>query len=223
MSKFLENIHKYYAPISKLSEFLDILHCCNIDLKKYKKFDDAKKFLIDYIINSIEKKKNNEKSIEVFLELLHNLQNKEFDRQMIMVARLLTYANILELKNESNYSSFFIGSEHLIESDIMTMENEGGEHALIFLPLALNCQVVSYNFFETISEQRFPETINSDADKIYIIRRGGHYDLLYPLQEQEAEQYDLINYTYHFCSDPIYQKALYDKIAYDKKEHPRYN
>mmetsp|Transcript_12586 Transcript_12586/g.12662 ORF Transcript_12586/g.12662 Transcript_12586/m.12662 type:complete len:89 (+) Transcript_12586:843-1109(+) len=83
---------------------------------------------------------------------------------------------------------------------ILTMGEEAEGIALLCLPISLGIQVIQYNFFDKVVEQKFPEENDSNLSPICIVRRGGHYDILCKKSDLEAQKYDLQTGTYLFPS-----------------------
>jgi Peptidase C65 Otubain len=196
MVKYIENIHKTYAPISKLEEFLQILNESISSPKFMKNYLISMKFMIKFIKESIELKEKDK--IEAFIRILNQFQNRVFDEHLIKVGRTITALNFMTKAMDSEFMNFIVEPHDKIISDMLTMGTEGGDYSLFLLPSALGYQVVQLNFFEkSISEQLFPDNETAEENKIYIIRRGGHFDLLYTLREQELDQYCFYSSSYY--------------------------
>ena len=67
-----------------------------------------------------------------------------------------------------------------------------------------------------MQEVLFPNHEEEDCEKIYAIRREGHYDLLYTAQEQELDQYCFYTASYHFPSNSKGQKFLCQMRIFSK-------
>lgn len=209
MTNFFEQIFKYYAPVDKLKQFLELLESISYDFDD--EFRKARVFMMKYLANSIELKEDKGKGIQIYIDLLTKLQESQFDDYLIKLGRLLTAIMFNRTKNDEDFSIYITENHTKIISEMLQMGIEGGEFSLLLLPKILKCQVIQFSFFEKIAVQKFPETVLADMPKILIIRRSGHYDLLYSSQEQELDQFAFVNSTYYFNTNPNYQKSLYEK------------
>ena len=80
MAKFMENMHKYYAPVHKLYDFMDILTSCDLNLSQFKGFEKVIGYFKRFIQSSIEVKESSQENIDIFIKLLEKLQEEEFDQ-----------------------------------------------------------------------------------------------------------------------------------------------
>lgn len=214
MARHLENLHKYYYNSNKLQDFLAVIKSCSGLANENKIYEESVEYFIKYITDSITLKEND--SIGCFIRLMESLQDRIFDENLIKIGRLLTFANFIQLRDNPDFAAFVVSDQNAIIKDILTMGTEGGELALILLPLILNTQIITYNFFEArVAEQYFPDSTPKEYDKIHLIRRSGHYDLLYTLQEQEAEQYCFMNSTYYLYSAKKSNEKMHKEMRSD--------
>mmetsp|Transcript_17645 Transcript_17645/g.17613 ORF Transcript_17645/g.17613 Transcript_17645/m.17613 type:complete len:151 (-) Transcript_17645:1841-2293(-) len=134
--------------------------------------------------------------VNSFLNFISYTQSIDFDRAFIHSARLLTASFLLS--NDERISMFFDESLNNQITKILTMGEEAEGLALLALPLSLGIKVVQYNLFDTaVNVMEFPDDSPGEFE-VSIIRRGGHYDILYKIQELEDEQYNFATGCYHF-------------------------
>ncbi|OMJ87299.1 hypothetical protein SteCoe_10983 [Stentor coeruleus] len=206
--KYLENMHKPYAPISKLESFLSLIQSCELKISKDENYKNAFKDMISYLEKTIENFIVN--PIYVYLHFIDKTQDKSFDEMCVRVSRYLTALEFIEMNNKNKLEGFLTDDSENIVKDILQMGREGESLELFLLPTALKCQIVQYNFFRAnMQEVLFPSHEENEFEKIYAIRREGHYDLLYTAQEQELDQYCFYTASYHFHNNNEKQKVLY--------------
>ncbi|OMJ67867.1 hypothetical protein SteCoe_34860 [Stentor coeruleus] len=197
ITKYFELIHKPYHSISHLINFKAILENCIYRRKQQFSNDEylsACESILSYINYSIEYKKTY--PVEIFIKVLEWFQKEDFDLNLVKVARLITYFALQDEKENPQFQDFGMDISWY-EGSIMLMGEEAEGFMLIFLPLGLKCQVIQYNFFDKIQVENFPVGENFEI-KIPIVRRSGHYDILYTIQEMEYDQYSFDTGKYHF-------------------------
>jgi hypothetical protein len=196
IAKYFELIHKPYYPISYLMNFKTILEKCIYRRKQQFSQDEylsACESILGYINYSIDYKKSY--PVEIFLKALEWLQVEDIDLALVRIARLITYFALQDEKDNPQFLEFGL-DVGWYEIAIMSMGEEAEGFMLVFLPLGLKCQVTQYNIFDKIQIENFPVGDNFDM-KIPIVRRSGHYDILYTIQEMEYEQYSFDTGEYH--------------------------
>ena len=201
MSRYIELLHKFYNPKSYLEEFIKIINnSLEIAYQSPSRNNDMSPFInaavsISNFISSSLQGKNND-PVGIFLDLVKNkFQESEFDLNLVRLARLITYTTLRKHSNSPEFRNYCSDVEGPLLS-VLTMGEEAEGLLLIFLPMGLDCQVIQYNFFNEISVQLFPENTSS-AIKIHIVRRSGHYDMLYTIQEMEWEMFSFSTGEYH--------------------------
>ena len=79
----------------------------------------------------------------------------------------------------------------------------------MILPVTLRVQVQQFMYLEKyIILQRFRDVVPEHTDKICIIRRSGHYDILCDSQEMELEQFHMGRGQYFFYPDEEYYRKI---------------
>lgn len=205
--KYLENMHKPYAPISKLENFLSLIQSCEPKDPNSEHYKNAFKGMILYIKEAIKAFKDD--PVFVYLNFMEKTQDKSFDEKCVRVARYLTALKFIEMNENKLLEGFVSDDSEDIIKGILQMGREGESLELFLLPTALKCQIVQFNFFRSsMQEVMFPNHEEEDCEKIYAIRREGHYDLLYTAQEQELDQYCFYTASYHFPSNSKVQRFL---------------
>ena len=201
ITRYIEIIHKYYKPVGYLESFIkflqDVLNYSNDEFFVIDEFRDAGNNVLEFLRESLNEKKRN--PINAFKLLLSKLQDTSFDLNLVKVARLITYYALMICKNDEKYKHFIVDEFAYIDL-INTMNEEAEGLILTFLPIGLGCQVVQYNLFENVNEQLFGNDEQTNI-VIHIIRRSGHYDILYTIQEMEYEQYNFEAGSYCFFLD----------------------
>lgn len=196
-TRYVEIIHKFYNPLSYIRTFGDIIERT---LKKIEGIEIPQEFLyaaheILVFLGHTSKNKVLD-PINTFLYVLKQFEDPTFDLNLVRLARLITYATFLNNYQNEEFQSFMIDNQSTVNS-IMTMGEEAEGLTLLFLPLGLGCQVVQFNVFQEINVQEYPNAKSNIT--IHIVRRAGHYDILYTIQEMEIEQFDFLKGTYNFC------------------------
>lgn len=86
----------------------------------------------------------------------------------------------------------------MILNDILTLDLEAGDLALLALPIGLDVQIHTYNFFKDLAVTKYPDTSESDLMPISIVRRSGHYDILYHQDDHVQDNYDFSTKKFTF-------------------------
>ena len=215
ISSYFLSITKPYINLSYLTAFL--FHLQSIDFDSIESLEyaheDSTKRIIGHL-NSLISLKSKGELIQVFNLALDLMQTEEFDQDLITVARLLTYIQLLKCKDDEEYSIFFVDGIEFISYDMLEMNREAGDFSLVFLPQSLGIQVIQYMFFETESPsiQRFPDNSPKESLKIHIMRRNNHYDILGTLQEVELDQCFIQNRSYYLSIYSQYYERLQNAI-----------
>ncbi|OMJ65230.1 hypothetical protein SteCoe_38751 [Stentor coeruleus] len=205
---YYDIIHKPYSPIEDLESFKEILSRLYLDYPGIEEFFDAR----DEILKSIDKSiyiKQNDSKITAYENALNNLQNEKFDINLVKVSRFITACAFMEAKDSSDISSYLVDGYESFLHEMMEMGKEGGEFTLILLPTKLKIQVIQYMYLDKeIIVQSFPNQVEKDSKVISIIRRAGHYDILYQKKSLELDGCDLRKGTFNFTEDLNYYKEL---------------
>ncbi|CAG9325321.1 unnamed protein product [Blepharisma stoltei] len=189
---YLENLfsfrYDYTETLWNLINFLE-----NMDYEiPFTDFLDNKLKFIAYM--KILMKVKESSYTDAFVEFKRVAQVRDFDLAMIATARLLAAYKIAS--NDPSIAPFIFEDQEMMIMQILTMGEEAEGIALLTLPISLGIQVIQYNFFDKVVEQKFPEENDSNFSPIFIIRRGGHYDILCKKSDLEAQNYDLKTGTY---------------------------
>ena len=201
ISKYLEIIFGFYSQVSNGEFFLSILRgleAKGIAQNLEPEFGYSLEMAILWVKSLLELKRNDPSY--AFHSVLTWLQYPEFDRAFVFVARLLTYSEYLERQEE--LSLFLVDDDpNALVQIILTLRTEAESLVLLLLPAALKIQVIQFNIF---SNERVVNVINYPEDgeyeiKVNIIRRPGHYDILYTSAEQQSDLYDFGSSTYYYA------------------------
>lgn len=194
--KFIENIHKPYKSTDQLSSFYQLLKSLNQITFPDSNYKQAYKEMRTFIKRSISRKKINNEHVQTYIDTLELLQDKRFCEICVRISRMVTLKSFSNRFSTGELSFFMSKSEAEYVKDIITMGIEAEDLTLLILPTALGTQVVQFNIFDdNIYEQVIPEG-EKHEDQIIIVRRSGHYDLLYSRKEQELDQYCFLNKSY---------------------------
>ena len=196
ITRYMEIIHKFYNPSWYITYFKELIqHALNtIDTSLLEQSFIAAAAKIIGILDYTYNMKQTD-PIRTYIYLMSILENTEYDIYLVSVARLITYRVFLQELDAKRIEHFSVDPNRCIAS-ILTMGEEAEELMLLFLPLGLGCQVVQYNFFNEINVQKFPE--KPSPVTIDIVRRSGHYDILYTIKEMEIEQFSFLDGEYNF-------------------------
>ena len=172
-------------------------------------YSESKERIVDYLHNAYnrnhgvsETEKKNQ-AIQDFIQLNKDLQDENFDTDLVRCARLITHMS-LRANTDSEILAFILEDEkNFLLEKVLRMEEEAEGVELFFLPLALGIVVKQANFFEDLIYTSYPsETKNPDnPDKIevsIISKMKGHYDILYSIQDMEEEEYCIRERTYYY-------------------------
>jgi hypothetical protein len=189
-------INKPLMPSYLLDNFFDKVSILNIADLDYE-YDEAQSYIIEKL-KELKNIRTGKGLLAQYKKANEFIQTKEFDLNLIRVARALTQ-NLMEIKSNSDeYSFMFIEDKDYILTDAVTMGKEGGDLSLVFLPMSLGIQVIQFMFLDQprFSVQKFPEEIENQKHIIInIIRRGAHYDILCTIQQMETELCNISNGT----------------------------
>lgn len=196
ISRYFEMLFGFYSEFANCHIFLGILENIQNAYKNSPKINKAYKDSIVYIKTSVEKliEIKSREPFEAFNTALFWLQLEEFDLNLVRVSRLICYYSCYNTKAEWKTIGIYNKSTKRI---ILEMGTEAEGTILALLPLGLYIQVIQYNFFKSIHIETFPNDEESNI-KISIVRRGGHYDILYTMQECELDLYNRDSATYHY-------------------------
>lgn len=195
--KFIENIHKPYKDTKELIAFNSLLKSLREITFPDANYKHAYTQMRTIIKNSINRKTAKNDHIQVYIDILTSIQDKYFAEICVRISRLITYKSFADRLSTGELSLFMSKPEKDYINDILTMGIEAEDLTLLILPCGLGVQVVQFNIFDNnVYEQVIPE-VEPYEDQIFIVRRSGHYDLLYSRKEQEMDQYCFYNKTYY--------------------------
>ncbi|CAG9316082.1 unnamed protein product [Blepharisma stoltei] len=165
-----------------------------------KGFEEKKaKFMV--IINYLRRIKARN-PIQAFVEFNKFTQDEEFDNLAFCIGRLIAAKALWEKQNDPLFQPFLYNDINIFIEKILTIGEWAEDLDLLALPIGLNIQVKIYGFFnDALSVTLYPEEYKSDENgipPISIVRRGGHYDILYSKEECDRDRYDFETHTYHF-------------------------
>jgi ubiquitin thioesterase protein OTUB1 len=132
-------------------------------------------------------KQDNKPDIMIYLHIL--LQEPEFDRGMVSEMRKLA-AYVLDINRKNpDFTAFMIDSFGSHMNAILTwgQEAEGIEFKCMSEALGVHIQHVSV--YDSDSINTFSPSISTE-DKLHILYKTGHYDLLYPAEHNLLDGYD---------------------------------
>lgn len=196
ISRYLEILMHPYSPIENLNVFIGILKNLSEFCESRQDIEQAFSQALAYILNCMNnlKEQKQENAYNSFLVFIYWMRNQEFDINLVMVARLITFFGFIETEQELKH---FAVSREAISNYVLKMGEEAEEFVLMLLPLKLGIQVVQYNLFQKVNVESFPNQ-EEKMIKVHIIRRGGHYDILYTKHELEYDMYNFDKGTYNF-------------------------
>lgn len=208
ISTYFDFINKPWQNVESLKQFRDILEKSLLSYGDYKDYEAAKTNVLAKVKQNITLIESG-RAFEAYESCIKLLQNESFDLNLIMCARYVTACTLLECKDEEDIFPYVIDGCDAIINDIMSMGKEGGEMSLLLLPRCLGIQVVQYMYLDDImSIQCFPYEVSSEAIIIRIVRRAGHYDILYTFQEQEIDQCNIAQGSFTFYDNEKYYQIL---------------
>lgn len=197
ISRYFEIIFGVYSLTSNITFFLAILSKLKEFSEKKYNFDSDYTTALEHITyyTTEMKKKKEEDPYGTFEYLSYIFQNNEFDIKLVRVSRMLTFMGLITRASE--YADYGMNVTENYSTMILTMGEEAEEFVLMLLPLELCIQVIQYNIFDKVHIEKFPDDLNKEI-KVNIVRRAGHYDILYTKQDCEQDMFDFSNGTYHF-------------------------
>jgi hypothetical protein len=186
-----------------------LLKKCKLSAEGYEEYEKAKENVLEKIKESIKLKKsqNYEKAYMACADLL---QDEKFDIDLIMVARYLTVCTLIDHKDDPNISPYVIDGNNGVIDDMLCLGKEGGDLTLMILPMCLGVQVVQFMFLEKekMVKENFPYEVLDHTMKINVIRREGHYDILYTRQELEYDMCCLEDRTITYIESEEFYTVL---------------
>lgn len=209
ISTYFDNIHKPWHSISLLKSFKNLLKKHKLLAEGYEEYEKSKENVLQKVKESIKLKES--KSYEKAYMLCTNLlQDEKFDIDLIMVSRYLTVCTLIDHKDDPNISPYIIDGMDGVINDMLCLGKEGGDLTLMILPMCLGVQVVQFMFLEKESMVKgdFPYEVLEQAMQINVIRREGHYDILYTRQELEYDMCCLKDGTFTYVESEEYYKVL---------------
>ena len=199
MSNYILKIFYHSSDKERINQLIVLLE--GIQGEFPDEFIAAKEYFIDYLKQHFGNRESIEARVESFKNVNQWLQVKEFDLNLVRIARVIS---VDAFQNKfDDYSAFMLDDEkaefcgHLLK---MGREAEGLE--LFLLPLGLGICVEQINLFENLLRTFYPneeEGRKKEKVKITIIcKNKGHYDMLYPVQVMENEEYNIRLGRYHY-------------------------
>ena len=201
MSNYILKIFHYYSNKERINKLIILLDGIRGELPH--DFIAAKDYFIDYLTKHYESRQNIEASIESFKNVNQRLQERDFDLNLVRIARVIL---VDAFRGRSgDYSAFKLDdqkpefSKHLLE-----MGREAKEQEFLLLPLGLDICVEHINVFENLLRTVYPneeEGNKKDKVKITIISKNNdHYDILYPVKDMGDEGYNIDLGRYYYTS-----------------------
>lgn len=197
ITRYFDIIFGVYSLSSNIDFFLAILANLKEFSEKRYEFEYDYVNALDHVIfytNELKRRKESD-PYDTYQYLNELFQYSEVDLNLVRVSRMLTYMGLIT--RASDYAEFGMNITENYSSMILTMGEEAQEFALMLLPLELCIQVVQYNLFNKVHIEKFPDD-SEKTIKVHIVRRGGHYDILYTKQECEHDMFNFCSGTYHF-------------------------
>ncbi|OMJ81574.1 hypothetical protein SteCoe_4005 [Stentor coeruleus] len=212
ITSYYDIIHKPYSPIEDLENFKEILSGLDLSYPNIYEFKEARDEILKSLDESIYIKKSKSK-IDAYEYALENMQNEKFDINLVKVSRFITACTLIEVKDSDEFFPYLIDGYEGFLHEMMEMGKEGGELTLILLPTKLNIQVIQFMYLDKdIVVQKFPDQVKKNSKVISIVRRGGHYDILYSKQSLELDFCNLSNGSFTFTENlNYYYKELIPK------------
>lgn len=208
ITSFYDIIHKPYAPVEDLERFKEILSRLYLDYPGIEEFIYARDEILKSLDESIYLKQNKSK-IDAYENALKNMQNEKFDINLVKVSRFITACTLMEVKDSDEFFPYLIDGYEGFLHEIMEMGKEGGELTLILLPTKLKIQVIQYMYLDKeIVVQKFPDQVEKNSKIISIVRRAGHYDILYLKQSLEIDGCNLDKGAFSFTENFYFYEAF---------------
>ncbi|OMJ82680.1 hypothetical protein SteCoe_16550 [Stentor coeruleus] len=215
ISSYFDNIHKPWQSIDLLKSFRNLLKRHRLLDEGYGEYEKAKENILQKVEESIRLKENLDYTGAYSL-CANLLQDKNFDIDLVMVARYLTACKLIEIKDDPNISPYVIDGIVGVINNMLCLGNEAGELTLMILPMCLGVQVVQFMFLEkeNMVQENFPHEVLVQTMKINVIRREGHYDILYTRQEFEYDMCSLNDGTFTYIESEEFYKVWLSSIGH---------
>lgn len=146
ISTYFLSICKPYSPIEFLSNFYNYVQTLITNPANYE-YKEAKAFILKHLAELCNLKSSGQ-NFQVFELALNLTKNCEFDLNMVRISRLAVCNEILRAQSDDDCSVLFIDEIYPILFDVLQMGKEAGDHSLIFLPKAIEIQVVQFMFLD---------------------------------------------------------------------------
>ena len=201
MSNYILKIFHYYSNKDRINKLIILLEGIRGELPH--EFIAAKEYFIDYLKLHYDARQNLEASVESFKIVNLWLQVKEFDLNLVRIARVIS-VDAFQYKFD-DYSAFMLDDEKAKFSvNLLKMGREAEGIELFLLPLGLDICVEQINLFENLLRTVYPneeEGNKKDKVKITIICQNNyHYDILYPVKDMDDEGYNIDLGRYHYTT-----------------------
>jgi Peptidase C65 Otubain len=200
ISSYMLKIFHFASPKVHIFQLIALIQ--NIPMKGVDEiYLNAKNYIKNYLVRLYSQPRTLTNLIEIFKKVNQDLQDEEFDLNLIRVARLISYLAIKDNQKFSNIAPFFIDNDiDSLSEGILTMGREAEGIELALLPLGLEIYVRQINIFEKILINTYPdETLKDNTIMVNIIcKMRGHYDMIYEIEEMEYQEYCIQEGAYYY-------------------------
>ena len=199
MCNYILKIFHCYLHKDRIFQLIGLLR--SIEGEYPQEFIEAKEYFISYFIQHYNSRNNIEGSVESFTNVNLWLQDRDFDLNLVRMARLISLYTFRYKFDD--YSAFMLDDEReILSRNLLKMGKEAEGLELLLLPLGLGICVKQINLFESLLETYYPtEEDGKNTDKVMITiicKKKGHYDMMYPVQDMEDEEYNIYEGVYHY-------------------------
>lgn len=190
-SYIIKTLHPY-TDNSELAKFISKLELASQSSYNYELIDSID-FMIDHFKKVLNTRKSIKDKINHFIEIHKNLQDEEFDKNLIFATRAISLTS-LDLEDEMIVKVYICDGIDFIVNHVQKYGNEAEGIELKMLPVGLDIKVIQYNNDSNIrmmENEFYNDTEEKDRMQIYIIcKTRGHYDALQSIQDLENEGYN---------------------------------
>ena len=196
---YILKIFHYYQNDNRIFQLIRIIS--NLQPLNDPEYDEAQNYIYNFLKENYlsQEDQNITQKICRFKMINDALRNPEFDLKLIRVARLIAYQTF---KNGCDEVTPYLLEEEIepISQKILQLGQEAEGIELKLLPIGLGIIVDQISIFDAILANEY----KSDADipervTISIISKiGGHYDILYKIEDLENEEYNFSEMDYWY-------------------------
>ena len=192
ISSYIIKILHPYSDNLELTNFVSKLQKAKDCSYAYDLLDSVET-MIDHFTKVLNSRKSPKEKIDHFRKIHIDLQNKEFDKDLVCASRAIALSS-LDLEDEMIIKIYFCDPIDFTVNHVLTYGNEAEGIELKMLPVGLDIKVIQYNNEmngRMMKNEFFNDFEEKERSEIFIIcKTRGHYDILQSTRDLENENYN---------------------------------